>query len=288
MIDMLEDLKKPSVHIKDKERVEAIVCDLIKGGTEKLQVVADFDRTISRFMYNGKINATCHNAIDESPRLPDEFRQQLEVLRNKYYTIEIDPKRSKEEKYPYMIEWWTKAHELMLQCNLTREDIKTISREAHIMLRDGCDWMFQQLDQHNIPILIFSAGLGDVIEETVTHQSCFYDNMKIVSNYMDFNDQGTLVGFKGDLIHIYNKNENAIHKSDYFQKIADRHNVILLGDSLGDLRMADGAENGNILKIGFLNDKVDALLPDYMEGYDIVLVKDETFDVPNGILKNLL
>ena len=37
-IFQLEDLKKPSVHIKDKERVEAIVCDLIKGGTEKLQV----------------------------------------------------------------------------------------------------------------------------------------------------------------------------------------------------------------------------------------------------------
>ena len=34
--------------------------------------------------------------------------------------------------------------------------------------------------------------------------------------------------------------------------------------------------------------QVDELLPDYLEGYDIVLVKDETFDVPNGILKNLL
>ena len=68
--------------------------------------------------------------------------------------------------------------------------------------------------------------------------------------------QGTLVGFKGDLIHIYNKNENAIHKSDYFQKIAHRHNVILLGDSMGDLRMADGAAGENVLKIGFLNDKV--------------------------------
>ena len=55
--------------------------------------------------------------------------------------------------------------------------------------RDGCDWTFHQLNEHEIPLLIFSAGLGDVIEETVAQQSAMYDNMRIVSNYMDFNEQ---------------------------------------------------------------------------------------------------
>ena len=70
-------------------------------------------------------------------------------------------------------------------------------------------------------------------------------------------DQGKLVGFKGDMIHIFNKNEGAIHRSDYFLDLAHRENILLLGDSMGDLRMADGATNNkNLLKIGFLNDKV--------------------------------
>ena len=58
-----------------------------------------------------------------------------------------------------------------------------------------------------------------------------------------------------------NKNESAIHDSDYFKQLRHRENLILLGDSLGDLDMADGATNiANILKIGFLNDKVGGRL----------------------------
>ena len=66
-----------------------------------------------------------------------------------------------------------------------------------------------------------------------------------------------MTGFKGDLIHVFNKNENAVHKSDYFEKLMKRDNILLLGDSVGDLRMAEGAiKCSNILTIGFLNDKV--------------------------------
>lgn len=69
-----------------------------------------------------------------------------------------------------------------------------------------------------------------------------------------WNVQGVLVGFKGELIHVFNKNENAVHNSDYFDLLESRENIILLGDSLGDLRMADGATKAkNVLRIGFLN-----------------------------------
>jgi len=66
-----------------------------------------------------------------------------------------------------------------------------------------------------------------------------------------------LKGFRGTLIHVFNKNENALHKSDYFEKLVHRDSIILMGDSLGDLRMAHGAAKcHNILTFGFLNDKV--------------------------------
>lgn len=69
--------------------------------------------------------------------------------------------------------------------------------------------------------------------------------------------QGKMTGFQDEMIHVYNKNEGAIHDSDYFQKLEHRNNVILMGDSLGDLHMADGAVGvQNKLKIGFLNVKV--------------------------------
>lgn len=56
---------------------------------------------------------------------------------------------------------------------------------------------------------------------------------------------------------MYNKHDGALRNSEYFKQIKEYSNIILLGDSLGDLSMADGVTNAeNILKIGFLNDKV--------------------------------
>lgn len=65
-----------------------------------------------------------------------------------------------------------------------------------------------------------------------------------------------MTGFQNAIIHVYNKNENAIHDSDYFQNIEHRTSMILMGDSLGDLHMGDGAEVDHKLKIGFLNGRV--------------------------------
>ena len=64
-------------------------------------------------------------------------------------------------------------------------------------------------------------------------------------------------GFKGEMIHVFNKNENDVHGSEYFQKLSHCTNVLLMGDSLGDLQMANGAENVEAkLTIGFLNQRV--------------------------------
>ncbi|KPP72958.1 hypothetical protein Z043_107991, partial [Scleropages formosus] len=100
---------------------------------------------------------------------------------------------------------------------------------------------------------------------------------------------GILKGFKGDLIHVYNKHDGALKNSDYFKQLKDNCNIILLGDSLGDLNMADGVPNvESILKIGYLNDEVDDQLEKYLDSYDIVLVRDETLEVPNSILQKIL
>merc|ERR1719219_2590894 len=93
------------------------------------------------------------------------------------------------------------------------------------------------------------------------------------------------------MIHVYNKNENAVHGSEYFKVLQGRSNVILVGDSIGDLRMADGIDNPEtVLKIGFLNNMATAneRLPSFLEGFDIVLVDDQTMNVPLDILRNII
>ncbi|XP_064598377.1 cytosolic 5'-nucleotidase 3-like [Liolophura sinensis] len=287
-MDLIDELRQNNIHIRDEIKVTEMLKELMEGGPDRLQVIADFDMTLSKFIHKGVRCDTCHNILDESPLLPEFFREKAVKYRKKYFAIETDPNMTVEEKYPYMVEWWTLGHELLIQSNVTKHKLEEMVRDSKAKLREGCDWFFEQLHKQEVPLLIFSAGLGDLIEEIIRQQAHLYSNMKIVSNYMEFDEEGVLIGWKGDLIHTFNKNESAIHKSDYFSRLRHRENVILLGDSIGDLRMAEGATDAkHILKIGFLNHKVEESLQLYKSKFDIVIVQDESLDIPNAIYRKI-
>lgn len=289
IIEMMPEFQKKTVHIKDPARVEEIICGLIKGGAAKLQVITDFDMTLSRFSHNGKRCPSCHNVIDNCKYISDECRKKLYELKEKYYAIEIDPELTNKEKYPFMVEWYTKSHTLLIEQRLNRNKLEEVVKNSDIMLKEGYETFFDKLNEHTIPVFIFSAGLGDVLEEAIRQSGVYYPNVKVVSNFMDFDENGVIKGFKGELIHVYNKHDGALRRTEYFSHLKENSNIVLLGDSLGDLSMADGVPNvENILKIGYLNDKVEDLLEKYMDSYDIVLVKDETLDVANSILQKIL
>lgn len=277
-----------SVIMKDPERVRDIMGSMQKAGSNTLQVISDFDMTLTRFAYNGKRCPTCHNILDNSLLINDECRIKLKGLLNKYYPIEIDSSRSIEEKLPLMVEWWTKAHELLIEQRIKKVDLARVVRESEARLRDGYKFFFDHLQEHGIPLLIFSAGIGDVLEEVIRQAGVFHSNVNVFSNYMAFDELGVLYGFKGELIHIYNKREGALLNTGHFRELRARPNVLLLGDSVGDLSMADGVQDmENILKIGFLNDKVEERKQLYLDSFDVVLIKDETLDVPNAVLRYL-
>lgn len=289
IIEMMPQFEKTSVHMRDPERVEQIICGLIKGGASKLQIITDFDATLSKFAVNGKRCPSCHNIIDNCKLVTDECRQKLLKLRNKYYPIEIDTQLTMEEKFPFMVEWYYTSHSLLVEQRLEKDKLVEVVRESDAALRDGYEQFFDCLQKHSVPVFIFSAGLGDVLEEIIRQAGVYHSNVKVVSNFMDFDDNGVIRGFKGELIHVYNKHDGALRHTDYFKQLKDYSNIILMGDSLGDLSMADGAPCvENILRIGFLNQKVEEMLDKYLDSYDIVLVKDETLEVPNAILQRIL
>ncbi|NXC41422.1 5NT3B nucleotidase, partial [Penelope pileata] len=283
------ELQKSTVRIQRPERVLGIIHALREQGSSKLQVISDFDMTLSRFGCNGRRCPTSHNILDNSRVISEDGKKKLKDLLHYYYPIEIDPNRTLEEKRPLMVEWWTRAHELLSQQKIQKGDIAQIVRESDVMLRDGFKELFDQLHKYNVPMFIFSAGVGDVLEEIIRQANVFYSNVNVVSNYMDFDESGVLRCFKGPLIHTYNKNNSVLQGTAYFQQLSARTSIILLGDSMGDLTMADGVPSvENILKIGFLNDKVEERRGKYLDAYDIVLESDETLDVVNGILRYIL
>ncbi|KAA0710756.1 7-methylguanosine phosphate-specific 5'-nucleotidase [Triplophysa tibetana] len=282
----IAELSKSSVCMKEPERVNEILTSMRNSGSSTLQVISDFDMTLTRFAYNGKRCPTCHNILENDKLISEECQAELQNLLDTYYPIEIDCTRSPEEKLPLMVEWWTKAHDLLVQQKIKKADLALVVRESEARLRDGYKEFFKHLNDTCVPLLIFSAGIGDVLEEVIRQADVFFSNVKVVSNYMDFDESGVLRAFKGQLIHIYNKREGALLNTQHFQELHSRSNVLLLGDSLGDLNMSDGVSDlQNILTIGYLNDKVDERRQSYLNSYDVVLVKDESMEVPNAILR---
>jgi HAD superfamily hydrolase (TIGR01544 family) len=131
---------------------------------------------------------------------------------------------------------------------------------------------------------------GDIIEFFLEIQIPVFKHnhtsSHIVSNFIQYDTDGKLISFNEKLIHSFNKNEHEIHDTPYFQSILNRPNVILLGDTLGDVGMIAGMKNlKQILKIGYLNHSTPAKLEVYKNVYDIVICDDQTFDVPNRILQ---
>jgi len=289
---LVPSLSASNVRMRDPAFVEAAVRTMMKGANHKLQIVADYDRTLSKYTENGTVCCTTHSVMEESQYMPKHFKEEAKKLKDMYMPIEFDSTKTVEEKIPKMIEWWTKGHALLGTCNLTKDTLQHMVAESNTRLRDGCKGFFEKLHQLEIPCLIFSAGVGDIILETISQQAAFHHaNMKIVSNMLKFDEMGKMVGFANEdnIIHTFNKNEHAIHSSDYFNNIKHRANLLLLGDSLGDLRMAEGADHVDCsLKIGFLNFKLEENLPVYTEKFDIVIIEDESMDVVNGLMSTIL
>lgn len=79
-------------------------------------------------------------------------------------------------------------------------------------------------------MLVFSAGLGDSILAVLKHEQVLYPNVKLVSNFLKF-ENGMLGGFNDEypIIHTFNKNETVLKGTEYYDMVHNRQHVILMG-----------------------------------------------------------
>ncbi|VDP60310.1 unnamed protein product [Schistosoma curassoni] len=177
----IRNINSATVYIKNIKTVQQKLEILTTSGKDKLEIITDFDRTLSKYCHDGELVPTSYGIFESDPELTETAKSMLISLRNKYYPIELDTNLTENEKTPYMLEWWELAHE------------------------------------------------------------------------------GKLTGFSSPIIHVFNKTAGSITNN----RIPKRPNVLLLGDSTGDVHMADGAtiddptgQLGTVLRIGFLNESV--------------------------------
>jgi 5'-nucleotidase len=154
-------------------------------------------------------------------------------------------------------------------------------------LRDGAFEFLDMLVENNVPLLIFSAGVGTLIQKYLESENKLTDNIHIIANFFEFNTQGEVTGYKTPVIHTCNKNEVQISYAPYLSQIEKRRNVLLLGDMLGDIDMAKGISHDCCINIGFLNQYIDKFIDQYSAVYDALVLNDGSMDYVNTLLKNI-
>ena len=92
------------VEVGDKDEVERKLRTLSEGGPSKLQLIVDFDYTMSRAHRNNEPVDCSWGVLENFPELPKGYTEKVKELRSKYYPIEIDPTLSVAEKTPHMAE----------------------------------------------------------------------------------------------------------------------------------------------------------------------------------------
>lgn len=257
-------------------------------GLSKLHIVADFDRTLTKCFLDGKKIPSAIALIREGGYLTDDYPKKAFELFDKYHPIELDETLDYNYRYEKMHEWWEIHKKLLIESGMHQDIIENIIKNYPKMFREGTIEFLNYLSVHNIPLLIFSSGIGNLIEGYLKKENSLTNNIHILSNTFEFNEEGFAIGYKNEIIHVLNKSETKINNKDYLDLIETRKNIILLGDSMGDLGMVDNLKTQTLIKIGFLNEDVENKLSLYQENFDIVITDDGSMNYVLELLKQLI
>ncbi len=271
-------------------KLEEIKKAFSKEGKNGLHVISDFDRTLTTAFVNGKPRSSLISVLRKGNYLCKEYSKKGEAMYDKYHAIEISPKISMKEKKMAMHEWWTEHFRLLIKSKLNIKDLEKIVKSGMIEFRKGCLEFLDALHNYKIPLVIMSSsGLGtESISMYLENKKRLYDNIYIISNSFEWDKNDYAVSVKKPIIHSMNKDETVVKRFSFYKKIKNRKNVLLLGDSLGDIGMIKGFKYKSLIKIGFLNEKIEESLEKYKSAYDIIILNDGDMDYVNKLLKEIV
>lgn len=224
--------------------------------------------------------------------MAEEYRKKTKSLHDHYFPLEFDPTISFDQKYDLMTQWWRDSSNALVAQRPKMETLFKAVSAAKVDIRPGFATVVQLAYQHDIPVVVFSAGITQVIEEVLRRlgpTDLLLSNVHVIANDLIVDAEENIVtGFREPLMHSLNKKDTSVQlvqnhgrtataTHPWFQPISDRKNVLLMGDSVGDAHMSDGYEGDpdvTILKIGFLNANEEKLLDSYRKAFDIVVLHD--------------
>lgn len=253
----------------------------LKINKNNTYVVIDFDRTITS---NESQDSWAASANPKA--VGKELGKQMDELYEKYAPIEIDYTITKEEKEKAMEKWYAECMDLYYTHHLTKQKLKKSIKQSKLIFRKGAKSFLEKTYEQNIPVIILSAGIGNVIEQFLNQNNSYYSNMYIISNFMTFDSKGNIEKFDNSkMIHSLNKTMKKHLPIEIQEMLKQKQYKILIGDLIEDEKMVEKEEWDTTIKIGILNKKIEENIEEYKKHFDIVLTEeDANFELIEEIL----
>lgn len=276
----------------------------LKDGIDSLQIIADFDLTLTRARVNGKNASSTFWVLHEWEYVSEEYLKRGKELYEYYRHIEIDHEMPLEEKEQHMNIWWDLDLNGVVQEKLSKENFLTMTKTSNLNFRSGTKEFFDLKLKYQFPFLVVSAGIGEVIKAAYEiyfeNNNIPVDSLKpfsIVSNLGVYDENNIIVDFQKPHITIMNKDVSVARFIDE-QKHKDEEehhhihgNVIMMGDIVEDVKMLDKVNIDCSIKIGFLNniEKLDDKLffDNFCNHYDIIITNDGNLTLLNWLIKTI-
>ena len=219
-----------------------------------------------------------------------------------YSKIENDHQMDLEVKKKHMEEWWDSDMGDIKNEQLTKDQFIEMTQNSCLYFRHGIHHLFDLKQDLKFPMLVVSAGIGDVIKwafelyfGSTGIQEESLDPFTIISNLGMYDDDSILIDFRKPTVTVLNK---SMHVAELFeqQKLHDqetghhlRTNMIMMGDIAADVKMIDKIEYESWIKIGYLNYKEnlenDDFLDNFKQVYDIIITNDGNLDLANALIQ---
>ena len=278
----------------------------------KIIVVTDFDFTLFN-KYNYSTGEKYESSFgmynqDVFGGNQKDFKEKRIMLHDIYAKYEDNFSISEKIKEDKMREWVAREMEFMIHPNFTRDSIRKMvelkNEKNLIYFKKNVREFYEKLIELNIPIIIVSGGIKEIIIEILKlmrirglENYIKKKRMLFIANEFIFDENNNCLDYNRNIIHGYNK-------SEYVKKIIDENfpdyeNVFVLGDLTTDykaIKKLNLDKNKNIIGIGYIYFSPEDLknkdfdirnnikVNEFKKIFDINLLMDEGYDYPLSLL----
>ena len=234
--------------VADASALAAKVAGFAHAGAAGIHAVFDFDRTLTVKKPGSQDEVTTWHILQA--HLPEEGRLKYQKLFEKYRTLELSGDMTQQDA----VDWWSAILDLFVEHRIDLAEVEEDFLDK-ASIRPGTLELFKLFADNNIPTIILSAGIREVIDIW-----CRKYNIKpslVISTALVLDENNRIIGWGQDtLVHILNKSE-ATH-AELLNIQSRRPKAFLVGDSLDDAAMASGKQD--IIRTRILDPRADEIV----------------------------